>query len=279
MFAIIKLIILTRFPPPAMSANLRVHIAPVGFEFRRVTEPLIGMQADKVYLVTFEANDKAQKFYSSVKKELADNYKHIRVEEVFVKIWDLYACLEAYRVILLKERDAGNHVYVNVSTGTKVTAMAGMLSCMLWGASPYYAQVSYPPSSYAEVPPTEYVRDSEVFPVYEIKKPKPEHLLVLEMLSGTGGKARKAKLIDELESKGIIRLRDETKDELTEAAKHSQLRAILDPMENEWQFIRVESSGRRSEVFITDKGATALKIFGSAPENHRRSQEKWKNRG
>jgi CRISPR locus-related DNA-binding protein len=243
-----------------MSANLRVHIAPVGYQFLRVTEPLVKMQADKVYLVSFGKDDSASKFFAQVKKELSQKYKHIKVEEVFLDIWNLYECIGKFREIILKEK--GNHVYVNVSTGTKITAIAGMLACMLWNATPYYASVSYPKTKESEVLQTEHVQDPDVLPVYGINKPKREYMLILNLLKENGGQMRKARLISGLEDAGIIRIRDESKSELTHAAKHSQLRAILHPMESEWKYVRVEASGRRSEVFITPQGEAALRIFG-----------------
>ena len=242
-----------------MSANLRIHIAPVGFEFRRVTEPLIRMQADKVYLITYEEADAATKFFSQIKKELSQNYKHILVKEVFLNIWNLYECIEKFREIILNER--GNHVYINVSTGTKITAMAGMLSCMLWSAYPYYAPVSYPIKQ-TKALPTEHVQDSDILPVYDIKKPKPEFMLILSLLQFRGGVMRKSEIIEKLEEMKILRKTDETGRELKGPAKHSQLRALLDPMELEWNYVKVKASGRRSEVSITEQGETALKIFG-----------------
>jgi CRISPR locus-related DNA-binding protein len=242
-----------------MSGNLRVHIAPIGFEFLRVTEPLIRMQADKVYLITSGEDDNAAKFFAQIKKELGQRYKHIKVEEVFLDIWDLYDCIQKFRKIILKEK--GNHVYINVSTGTKITAIAGMLSCMLWGASPYYAPVRYPSSKEIKLP-TEQVLDPEPLPVYDIRQPTNDEMLVLSLLKSAGGKMRKSKLIEKLGDEKIIKIKDETVTKLTDAAKHSQLRAILDPMENKWKFVEVEASGRRSEVSITEKGETALKIFG-----------------
>jgi CRISPR locus-related DNA-binding protein len=242
-----------------MSGNLRVHIAPIGFEFLRITEPLIRMQADKVYLVTYQADDNAAKFFTKIRKELLQKYKHIKVEEVFIDVWDLYECIQKFREIIQGEK--GNHVYINVSTGTKITAIAGMLSCMLWGASPYYAQIQYLAAKEIELP-TEQVLDLEPLPVYDIRKPTDEEILVLSLLKAAEGKMRKSKLIEKLEGKGKIKIKDETVTKLTDAAKHSQLRAILEPMENKWKFIEVEASGRRSEVSITEKGRTALKIFG-----------------
>jgi CRISPR/Cas system-associated protein Csm6 len=215
-----------------------------------------------VYLVTYGPEDSARKFFSQAKKELAQNYRHIKITEVFVDIWDLYDCIGKFREIIINEKKQGNHVYVNVSTGTKITAVAGMLSCMLWGAYPYYARVSYPSAKLTDMHPTEYVEDPDMLPVYDIKKPKPEFIQVLSFLKANSGRMRKAKLIEKLENAGIIRLKDEKKAALTEAAKHSQLRVILDPLETEWKCIRVEASGRRSEVIMTEQGETALKIFG-----------------
>lgn len=243
-----------------MSTNLRVHIAPVGFQFQRVTDPLIKMQADKVYLISYDRDDRAAKFFKQIVKHLLGNYEHIKLEEVFLDIWDLYACIEKFREIVLRER--GNHVYINVSTGTKITAIAGMLACMLWGATPYYARVSYPSTNEPDPLQTEHVSDRDILPTYDINKPKAEFMLVLSLIKQSRGQIRKAQLIQELESLDVIHPRDESRKEFTEGAKHSQLRAILNPMENEWKYVRVESSGRRSDVFLTEQGDAALRIFG-----------------
>lgn len=236
-----------------MSSNLRIHIASVGFEFRRVTDPLIQMQADKVYLISYSKDDDATKYFSQIKKELSQNYKHIQVKEVFLNIWDFLECIEEFRKIIQKEK--GNHIYINVSTGTKITAMAGMLSCELWGASPYYAKVWYRSE-------TEQVDEVNRLPVYDIKKPKDILMKILNMLKSHGGVMRKSKMIDELEEMKLIRKTDGEGKDLQGPAKHSQLRALLDPLEREWEFIKVEASGRKSEVSITEQGETALRIFG-----------------
>jgi CRISPR locus-related DNA-binding protein len=259
LFTTIRLIRSTLQSILAMSVNLRVHIAPVGFEFKRVTEALVRMQADKVYLVTLEKGDNAQEYLDKIRAELGRNYSHIRVEEVQAQIWDYFDCVEKFRSIINKE--AGNHVYINVSTGTKVTAMAGMLSCMLWNATPYYVRITYVKSS-RQTLPTEKIEDIIALPVYGINKPKPEYLTILGLLSSSGGKMKKAKIISELENIGIIKQKDETIKEFSDSAKHSQLRAILDPMEYDWKYVEVEASGRRSEVSITEQGRNALRIFG-----------------
>lgn len=242
-----------------MSLNLRIHIVPVGYEFRRVTEPLIDMQADKVYLITHAEDDHVANFFSKIKEELANKYSHIHVCEVFLDVWDLYACIEKFREIISKEK--GNHIHVNVSTGTKITAIAGMLSCMMWKAQPYYAPVSYQDRTIIDLP-TEQVEKVTIFPTYGIKKPKPVYMQILNLLQQHGDIMRKSKLIEKLEDAHVIREVGDSGKMLTGSAKHSQLRSLLDPMEREWNLISVEASGRRSEVHITQQGKTALKIFG-----------------
>lgn len=243
-----------------MSTRLRVHIAPIGFEYRRVTEPLIRMYADKVYLVKYEKNDDAAGFYDKIERELGQSYKHILVQDVFLNIWDLYKCVEKFREIIHQEQEQENHVYVNVSTGTKITAIAGMLSCMLWGADPYYAPISYE-GRQPDVNMSEHVSEPERFPVYGINKPKPEFMQILDLLSNHGGTMEKRHIIKELEVTNIIKNTLDN-NELSAPAKHSRLRSLLDPMMREWDLISIKTSGRKSKVSIKPQGETALQIFG-----------------
>ena len=52
--------------------NLRIHIAPVGFEIDRIIIPAVRMKADKVWLVAHDAiaEDKASKYRQKIEKEL-----------------------------------------------------------------------------------------------------------------------------------------------------------------------------------------------------------------
>lgn len=243
-----------------MSANLRVHIAPIGFEYRRVTKPLIDMRADKVYLIKHKNNDKAANFYTQIEKELAQRYKHIQIEDVLLDIWDLYECIGGFRKIILQEEE--NQVYVNVSTGTKITAIAGMLSCMLWNAQPYYAPIFYVNRT-PMVNTSEHVSDPKTFPAYSINKPRSEFMQILDMLHRHGGTMKKYQIIEKLEEAEVIQKTDDKGVEFSASAKHSKLRSLLDPMMIEWKLISVKASGRKSEVSIEPQGETALKIFGS----------------
>src|SRR5207248_2310084 len=112
----------------AMKSDLRVHIATVGFQIKRITEPLIRERADKVYLVTHLHDDKAIQYLEKILKMLRKE-KFLKVEKRTTNIWDLFDCLQTYKKII-KEEEQGAHIYINVSTGSKVSSIAGTLACM-----------------------------------------------------------------------------------------------------------------------------------------------------
>ena len=249
------------------SSNLRVHISPVGFDpVDRIAGPLLQYKADKVYLVSKGKNDRASLNMTQIKAKLKE-HPHIELHEVYVDIWDLFCCLEKFRSIFESER--GNHIHVNVSTGSKITAIAGMLACMLWKGAPYYAQLDYDGNGGNNRPATlldtRKVQDTEFLPVYQINMPVPESLQVLSIIDGKGsgsssGRMSKKELIEELQQLKIIPVYPPSK---SRSAPHSRLRAILDSLELQWQFVETRSRGRSSEVSLTEQGKSALRIFGT----------------
>lgn len=243
-----------------MSRYLRVHIIPVGYDSTRITEPLMEKRADKVYFMRNKGDKGYSKYFDFIKKEIREKMKGLEYEEVFVNIWDLFECIEKFREIITNEK--GNHIFINVSTGSKISSIAGMLSCMLIeNVEPYYVEINYPSQKDKKKLQKDVVKCSISLPVYEIKKPRKEHMEILRLLSDKG-KMRKTELIEELEIKKTIKIKDPRIEKLSNHAKHSQLKAILFPMEKELGYVKVERVGKRSDVSITEQGIQALRIFG-----------------
>ena len=72
--------------------------------------------------------------------------KYLQVEKRAMDIWNLFDCLQTYKKIINEEEEKGGknaHVYINVSTGSKVSSIAGTLACMIWKGTPYYAHIEY----------------------------------------------------------------------------------------------------------------------------------------
>jgi len=74
-----------------MKPGLHVHIATVGFQIRRISEPLIRERADKViYLITHSRDDKAASYLEKIMKILR--------KESYLKIEESYEYLGPFRV-------------------------------------------------------------------------------------------------------------------------------------------------------------------------------------
>jgi hypothetical protein len=154
------------------------------------------------------------------------------------------------------------HIYINVSTGSKIASIAGTLACMIWKGTPYYTHIDY---DAAKKDPSDGLPDVEItsitqLPVYSIDKPRSESILILRALNNIkGGKMKKSKLIEYLENQGVI------DSELSAAAKHSKLKVLLAPMTAgslDNPLVEVEYRGRQSNVILTSQGESTLKIFG-----------------
>jgi hypothetical protein len=127
-----------------MKPGLRVHIATVGFQVRRITEPLIRERADKVYILTSSHGDRAAAYLDKIMRILRKE-KYLQVEKRAMDIWDLFDCLQTYKKIINEEEEnegKNTHIYVNI-TGNKISSVAGTMACMIWKGTPYYAHMEY----------------------------------------------------------------------------------------------------------------------------------------
>jgi hypothetical protein len=262
--------------PPVGAPHARVHIAPVGFEVERVTAPLESERADRVYLLTRAEHDAAAPFVDAVVRRLRKAPWPVEVQVVRTDLWDVFPALASLRAIFEAERRVDRSardvlpIRVNVSTGTKITAIAGTLACMLWNGSPYYAQVSK--AWYSDRTPrvgtvTDIVERVEPVGVYELRSPSPELVEVLDALGRRGGVLRKRELIREL---GLDRPGADGSRPASPQAQHGRLRRRLEPLERRWGFVRTESPGPRSRVTLTEQGRLALTLFGAPGPLHRR---------
>ncbi len=255
----------------------RVHVAAVGFEVERITEPLLTDRADRVYLLTRAERDAAAPFVEEVTRRLRRAAWPIDVRVVRTELWDVFGALGSLRTIFESEgrtvRNAPDVIplRVNVSTGTKITAIAGTLACMLWKGEPYYVQVSR--AWYSDRTPKvatvhDVVERVDPVNVYELRAPAAELISVLEALDRRGGSLRKHELIREL---GLDRPGAEGGRPASSQSAHGRLRRRLDPLEHRWGFVRAEAAGPRARVQLTHQGRLAVRLFGRPGESSTRN--------
>jgi hypothetical protein len=261
--------------PSTIQYARRVHIAPVGFEIDRVVLPVIEMEADKVWLMTERdpERDLGKIYLDKIQDEIKEKNSNCDVVvkrcDFFTR--DLYDVLRAFREIMELER--GNHIFVNVSTGTKIHAIAGMMACMIFkdlgiDPVPYYAK----PDTYLPLP-QEGIQISngcveiQQLPNYRIERPTEEQIKMLiainECCSNASKNITKRELIRELRKRDLLKL--STSDGKTirneKVAFYLALqRKCLEPL-RKWNFIEIRPPSNRGKIHITNEGKNMLKFL------------------
>ena len=235
----------------------RIHIAPVGYEIERVVLPLLRMEADKVYLISEQSkvDDSDRIYVKRIREYLGDQKRIIEIEEISTDFVgrDLYEILRIYREII--EKESHNHIFLNVSTGTKIHAIAGMMACMIFRSdsislTPYYVVPEHYENQPEEgMPLTTGCKEIMGLPDYRIERPPQELIDVLAIIRSSKkkyGHVSKKILIEELGKGGISLISDSAINE--NIAKYRALeRKFIEPL-LEWRFISVNKEGGHARI-------------------------------
>ena len=242
--------------------NLRIHIAPVGFEIDRIIIPAVRMKADKVWLIAHEnvADDKANKDRQKIEKELEE--KGIKTEIAYANRLLLFPIIKAVTGIIFKERK--NDIYVNVATGSKIHAIGCMMACMLFDdrekIHPFYAQAEQYPEYDGKTQQTYGVAEIHSLPTYRIGTPKKELLEAMRIIKKANGRIQKKKMAEEAEKSKIITV-NAKKQNFTQARFASLDKNIVQPLVDTWGFVEVEKIGRNRWLKLTDDGKHAAEFL------------------
>ena len=240
--------------------KLRVHIAPVGFEVDRIVLSAKKMRADKIWLLMHSnrSEDKAISYLKQIEVQLKKN--KIELDYSDSNRDDVFDILRSVKEIFEKEQE--NQIYVNVSSGSKIQAIACMMACMIfkeYDATPYYAEPEkYHATSNAQQ--SEGLKRLLELPAYEIQRPKNDLIHALKIIRDNGNKITKKQMAEKAEQNNliVIHAREENK---SQARLASLAVNIIEPLEKYWGFIEIEKIGRNHWIRITDKGNNAVKFL------------------
>ncbi len=249
----------------------RIHISPVGYEIDRVVLPLVQMEADKVYLISEQTRvDESDKVYvDQIRKYIGGQKRLIEIEEIQTDFVgrNMYEILRIYKEIIGKEQH--NHLFINVSTGTKIHAIAGMMACMIFRSdhiplTPYYVVPEHYENRPEEgMPLSSGCREIMGLPEYRIERPPQELIQVLGIIRETKkkyGYISKKMLINELRKTGIPLISGPVRHE--NIARYRALeRKYIEPL-TEWRFITVEKEGSQARIEVTREGENVLAFLG-----------------
>ncbi len=236
-------------------------MAPVGFEVDRIVLSAKKRRADKVYLLIHNnpAQDKAGPFLERIQKELQQ--EKIEVTTEFHNRLDLFEIIKSIRQII--ERESGNNIYVNLASGSKIQAIAGMMACMMFNEQknvfPFYVEAErYHGSNRQQI--SSGIRELMDLPSYEIQKPERKHIEALNIINDHQGRLTKKTMAELADTNKLIVVNAEL-EHYSQARFASLDKNIIQPLLSHWKFIEEEKVGRTRWIKMTEEGRNAVKFL------------------
>jgi predicted transcriptional regulator len=252
-----------------LTGQKKVHIVPMGYEIDRIELPLKEIGADWIYLITDEGEKEIGLRYL---EELKGRIKKI-IDEKDLKIlscpmWDFRKLMSLLCELVRKDISAGNFVYINLSSGSKLSAIAGTLASLMYGAIPYYAvaekyNIDYPVKGREIRGITSGVLRILKIPPYTIEAPPDELINALAILSEKGGRISQKDYIFKLEDKGLIKDATEGRGKKKEVTKRGYAKAkrqFFEKLEDKGWAVK-KGKGRSSYIGITEEGENTFETF------------------
>lgn len=248
-----------------MDVEQRLHLMPLGYEYDRIVEAADQQQADFVILLDYQQTDAAKEDDDIVAPEYHDDIREdlkergIGVATVPCDLFDLYESLGTIAEIATAFED--HNVHVNLASGSKVTAIGGMIACMATGARPYYVSAK----DYAggtKKPVAGNIGEIYELSKYPIQPPEPQQISCLEHIVDEGPVAKK-RLIEHGENTELpfVAYYDASgvKDEVR--GKYRRLQSqIIEPL-LEQEYITIQERGRHQFVEATESGKNTVEAF------------------
>jgi len=172
-------------------------------------------------------------------------------------LYDLDSALQTFSQAVKDHED--DDVFINVSTGSSIAGIAGMMAAQTADATPFYVQPGFEEDIMVpDEPVIPEAGDIMELPVFELEGPSQEQLRVLGYLHSTDGVTKKD-LIKFAESEELPFIAD-TEAKSDEGRYRLLESHIIDPLTN-GGYVRVEKAGRKKEVYLEQRGVDALAAF------------------
>ena len=125
-----------------MKYSQRIHIIPIGDDdIERIVIPAEIGKADRIYLITKKGKNLFADLVKKSKNVILTKgiVKKEDLIEIPCDIFNFTELLQTFAKIIRTEGKEGkNKVFFSLSTGGNLISAAGMLSCMLFNAEPYF---------------------------------------------------------------------------------------------------------------------------------------------
>ncbi len=249
----------------------RVHIVPMGVEDDRIVNAALEYKAEHVVLLEYIQRDETMReMRRRVVERLEDeSISHerrvVNFEDLFNGIAEFIELIDEYRT---------DDVRVNLATGNKIAAVAGMIACATTeAATPYYVRADRLDSNdptFDHSRAAVGVEKLQDIPRYPMERPPDEQLQLMKRIDSADTTYRdttepfltKGDLLEEAKEAELPFIYNESGDIPDEGrAQYNRLRRhIVTPLE-EKGLISQEERGTSTRITLTEGGENVLTAF------------------
>jgi predicted transcriptional regulator len=252
---------------------LRTHIVPLGFEFERIIQPLDVLRAEKVIFLK-QTNgtlglpylEKIREHWKLTKSTLLK--KNTLIECELFDWWDVVTKISK---IYRESKAQHDELHINLSSGTKICAMAGYYACLITDIQPYYAQMeNYAPNTESPTPISSGFARNLKIPYIRIKKPDRSLIWFLKLFKDSSGADRQLTKRDCVDFIFIIDpdikhshdLQAKKSNRIVATISYTVLKnKYIEPLLG-WGYIKI-SRKPREKIKITKDGERNLQIYSN----------------
>lgn len=248
------------------TANLRVVISCVSFETVKIMGPIRHFKADRAYFLHKGGREPYDAFIGEVCRQAGE--AGIEHECLELDIYRFPPVMKEVRRLILREREMGNHLYINVGAGPQVYCAAALVACMMEGGQPFnvgtkeftvkdtdvYFQEGKPVGLAKEVYPPFFL------PTFSLDAPdakQVEGLGVWKEMREKGRIMTASNVVLHLERKGLMENVKNDRGKVEHSAIMKYRRNFLEPwLRNGW----LRRVGKK-DYRLSEKGENVLGIF------------------
>ncbi len=264
----------------------QIHIVFNCKEAGRITEPLLENSPHKIYYFTAFIKKTKQKddyleFMEKNIKTIQERIPSITIIRETVDYVDYLEIIQKISKIVKNEREenADAKIYINISSGSKITAIASIEAAKIWNLEHYYVYSDeYNPYDEGPVHTGKFFIERPV--TFPTQRPRRDHIQTLKLiqevlkhkyenktlaksnLNGDNKFIYLKTLIEKLESEGIIGLESNNTDaKKRKSALYMKAKDFLEPLEKDLHYITISKDKRNRKVKLTHEGKNLTKIF------------------
>lgn len=199
------------------------------------------------------------------------NKNKIEIIQRGIDIHNYIAVIQNISQVIKSERanNPSSEIFINISVGTKITAIAAMDACRFWDCIPYYVVPQYYLSD-KEVTENTVALSSgtmEIFepPKFKLNKPSSHLIEALNLIGEKPTGIQKKEFRKKLLTKNLLKIHkkyDHPNDPKKLSAEYMAMnQQFIIPLRDNWGYIDVSDARRNQKLSLTEIGREALEIF------------------